>query len=108
VDAGYQIQYVPSVVASHSGGHSIRKMPSGCRAVAWCVSLLTYAAKHFGSLGYRGVCAAMVLSSVPRMFAGMIQERSLLPVATYCRIVRIAGLCLVSVGRRGKVRQTNS
>jgi GT2 family glycosyltransferase len=99
--AGYRAQYVPSVFASHVGGHSIGSIPPGCRAVYWCVSLLRYASKHFRPLAYRGVCAAVVLSSVPRMVAGMIQSRSFKPVRAYSRVVRIAGLCLVSSQRRG-------
>ena len=96
VDAGYQIAYVPSVAAQHRGGHSVSRISSQRRASYWCVSLLTYAAKHFRPWPFRGVCAAVVLSSVPRMVAGMISERTLSSVVTYCNIMRFAGLCLVS------------
>jgi GT2 family glycosyltransferase len=99
LDSGYQIEYVPSVQASHEGAHSVGKLEPGSRAVYWCVSLMRYAAKHFHSAGYRAVCLAVVLSSFPRMVAGMIQDRSLQSVATYSKIVRFAGLCLVSPGR---------
>jgi len=95
-DSGIRIEYVPAVIASHEGGHSAGQIPRGCRALYWCVSLLRYAAKHFRAIGYRGVCAAVVLSSFPRMVAEMIVERSLTPVAAYSRIVRLAGLCLLS------------
>ena len=99
--AGYQIQYVPDVVATHLGGHSIAKVPGGCRAVYWCASLIRYASKHFREPGYRAVCAAVVFSSLPRMVAGMIQERSIAPITAYSKIVRFAGLCLVLSRRRG-------
>ncbi|HEV1284900.1 MAG TPA: glycosyltransferase family 2 protein [Bryobacteraceae bacterium] len=99
LDSGYRIEYVPSVQAGHQGGHSVNKIPEGCRAIYWCVSLTRYAAKHFHSAGYRAVCLAVVLSSFPRMVARMIQDRSLQSVATYRKIVRFAGLCLVSPGR---------
>jgi len=99
LDSGYRIEYVPSVQAAHQGGHSVSKIPEGCRALYWCVSLTRYAAKHFHSAGYRAVCLAVVLSSFPRMVARMIQDRSLQSVATYRKIVRFAGLCLVSPGR---------
>jgi N-acetylglucosaminyl-diphospho-decaprenol L-rhamnosyltransferase len=99
LDSGYQIEYVPSVQAGHLGGHSVNKIPQGCRALYWCVSLTRYAAKHFPSAGYRAVCLAVVLSSFPRMVARMIQDRSLQSVATYRKIVRFAGLCLFSSGR---------
>lgn len=99
LDSGYPIEYVPSVQAAHQGGHSVNQIPEGCRALYWCVSLTRYAAKHFHSAGYRAVCLAVVLSSFPRMVARMIQDRSLQSVATYRKIVRFAGLCLVSPGR---------
>jgi N-acetylglucosaminyl-diphospho-decaprenol L-rhamnosyltransferase len=108
VDAGYAIEYIPSVLASHTGAHSIRQIPEGCRARYWCVSLLRYAAKHFRSLGYRGVCAAMVLSSIPRMVGRMMRERSLAPVPVYFEIARFAGLCLVSTRGRGVGRVATS
>jgi len=98
VDAGYEIAYAPSVVARHKGGHSVTRISSERRASYWCVSLLTYAAKHFRPWAFRGICAAVVLSSVPRMVAGMISERTLSSVVTYCNIMRFAGLCLVSPG----------
>jgi N-acetylglucosaminyl-diphospho-decaprenol L-rhamnosyltransferase len=99
LDVGNRIEYVPSVQASHEGAHSVGRIPPAQRAIFWCVSLLRYAAKHFHSAGYRAVCLAVVLSSVPRMVARMIQDRSLQSVATYRKIVLFAGLCLVSPGR---------
>jgi N-acetylglucosaminyl-diphospho-decaprenol L-rhamnosyltransferase len=99
LDLNYKIEYVPSVQAEHIGGHSVNEITPACRAIHWCVSLTRYAAKHFHSAGYRAVCLAVVLSSVPRMVARMIQDRSLQSVATYRKIVLFAGLCLVSPGR---------
>jgi GT2 family glycosyltransferase len=96
LDSGYQIEYMPSVQAAHVGGHAVNELPPACRAIHWCVSLTRYAAKHFHSAGYRAVCLAVLLSSVPRMVARMIQDRSLQSVATYRKIVLFAGLCLVS------------
>ena len=98
VDAGYQIAYVPSVAARHQGGHSVSRISAERRASYWCVSLLTYAAKHFRPWPFRGVCVAVVLSSVPRMVAEMISERTLSSVVNYSNIMRFAGLCLVSPG----------
>ena len=98
VDAGYEIVYAPSMVARHKGGHSVSRISSQRRARYWCVSLLTYAVKHFRPWAFRGICAAVVLSSVPRMVAVMISERTLSSVATYCNIMRFAGLCLVFPG----------
>jgi N-acetylglucosaminyl-diphospho-decaprenol L-rhamnosyltransferase len=108
VDAGYQIAYVPSVAARHQGGHSVSRMSSQRRASYWCVSLLTYAAKHFRPWPFRGICAAVVLSSVPRMVAEMISERTLSSLVTYCNIMRFAGLCLVSPGHVKKSAVTST
>jgi len=108
LDAGYRIEYVPSVLAIHAGGHSVAQVPAGCRAVYWCVSLLRYAAKHFRSVGYRSVCAAVLFTSVPRMFAGMIHERSCTSSNSYFLIIRIAAQCLISNRRRGVSNGTDS
>jgi GT2 family glycosyltransferase len=94
--AGFQIQFVPEVQAVHAGGHSVLKIPAGCRTRYWYDSLLRYGAKHFGAAGLRGVCLAALLSSIPRAVAGMIWERSLAPVRAHFKIVRFAGKCLVS------------
>ena len=99
VDAGYQIEYVPSVTARHAGGHSVGQVPRAYRAMYWCDSLLRYAVKHFQPLAYRGVCAAVIVSAVPRMVAGMVQERSLAPVAMYFKILKLASRRLVSLQR---------
>jgi GT2 family glycosyltransferase len=100
LDAGYQIQFEPAAIAAHEGGHSVGRIPAGSRAQYWCVSLLKYAGKHFRPWAFRGISAAVVLSSVPRMVAGMIAERSLSPVVTYFQIMRFAGACLLK-GKRG-------
>ena len=96
LDAGYRIEYVPTVEAVHEGGHSVGRIPPGCRAIYWCVSLLRYSEKHFRSFAFRGICMAVVLGSVPRMVVGMITGRSFLPLFTYFRIIRFAGACWVS------------
>lgn len=96
VSAGYQIAYVPSVAARHKGAHSVGKIPGGRRATYWCVSLLTYGAKHFRVGGFRAVCAAVALSSIPRMVVGMIAGRTLSSGGIYLKIIRFAGSCLVN------------
>jgi GT2 family glycosyltransferase len=95
VEAGYEIAYLPSVVARHEGGHSVGRIPARQRASYWCVSLLRYAAKHFRPWSFRGVCAAVVLSSIPRMVAGMIREKNFNPVVSYFKIMWFAGKRLV-------------
>jgi N-acetylglucosaminyl-diphospho-decaprenol L-rhamnosyltransferase len=93
--AGYRIEYVPSVAGEHRGGHSVRQLSQARRSEYWCDSLLTYAFKHFRLLGYQAVCLAVVLTSVPRMVAGIIRDRSLSPVGSCTRIIRFAGWRLV-------------
>lgn len=94
--AGYRIEYVPSVTGEHRGAHSIHQLSHASRSQYWCDSLLRYASKHFRGLGYRVVCLAVVLTSVPRMVVGMIRERSLSPVGSCTRIIRFAGRRLFS------------
>ena len=96
VEAGYKIQYVPGVEAEHAGGHSIVGLSRGCRQRFWCASLLRYAAKHFTSLAYRGLCLAVAVTSVPRAVAGMIRERSLSPFLSSIGIIRFATGCFLS------------
>ncbi len=95
-DAGYQIAYVPSVTARHEGGHSVGTIPEGRRATYWCVSLLRYGAKHFPPGAFRWICAAVALSSIPRMVVGVIAGRTLSSAGTYLKIMRFAGRCLVT------------
>jgi len=104
---GYRIQYEPAAAASHEGGHSVSRIPPGQRTQYWCVSLLRYAGKHFRPWAFRGISAAVVLSSVPRMVAGMIWERSLSPFVAYFKIMRFAGACLLFPGhiRGGYVKK---
>jgi N-acetylglucosaminyl-diphospho-decaprenol L-rhamnosyltransferase len=94
--AGTKPWLVPKVAAEHEGGHSISRLKAGCRQVYWCASLLKYAAKHFPPLTYRGICLAVLLTSVPRAVAGMIREQSLSPILSCINIVGFAGRQLVS------------
>jgi N-acetylglucosaminyl-diphospho-decaprenol L-rhamnosyltransferase len=95
-ELGYEPYFEPKVAAEHEGGHSILRIGQGCRARYWCASLIRYAAKHFPSGAYRGICAAVLLSSVPRAVSGMIQERSLSPILICIRIMWFAGGRLVA------------
>lgn len=94
--SGFQPRLAPKVAAEHEGGHSISRVGLGCRQGYWCASLLRYAAKHFGSAAYRGICLAVLLTSVPRAVAGMIREGSLSPIRSCINIIGFAGRYLVS------------
>ena len=99
IGAGYRIAYVPAVKARHRGGHSVAALSAGYRAIYWCDSLLTYAAKHLRANQYRRVCVAALLSSVPRGLAGMIRERNLEPLPVSVRIARLAARRFVASRR---------
>jgi len=101
-DAGYRIEYVPQAEAEHAGGHSVLQIPQGCREQYWCASLLRYASGHCGFFASRGLCLAVVLTSVPRAVARMIRERSLSPILSCINIVGFAGRRLVSLRRSGE------
>lgn len=95
-EAGFRIRYVPEAAAIHYGGHSVSKLPPGCREQYWYVSLLRYASKHFRSRAFRGVSAAVVLGSMVRAVAGVVRWRSLKPLSVYASVMRIAMRCLIS------------
>lgn len=96
VRSGYRIEFVPQVQATHTGGHSIGSLESGCRTLYWCVSLLKYAAKYFSVWENRGVRLTLILGTLPRLGLRMIRERSFIPATTWVEVVRLA------VRRRGK------
>jgi GT2 family glycosyltransferase len=106
--AGYSIQYIPSVLAEHRGGHSVGRLGAGCRAIHWCDSLLTYAHKHFRFFTYRGLCVAVVLTSVPRAVAGMIRERGFSPISAFLRICSSAGQRFFSTGEWAARQRQNT
>ena len=94
-ESGYTAQYLAGVKAVHLGGQSIKKLDSSVRELYWYVSLIKYAAKHFGSSTYRVVCLAAVASTFPRMILGIIRERGLRPLGSNFRILNFAGRRLV-------------
>jgi N-acetylglucosaminyl-diphospho-decaprenol L-rhamnosyltransferase len=87
---GYRIEYIPQVEAFHDGGHSVGQLSSGCRALYWCDSLLSYAGKYFSLWEYRGICLTIVLSSVPRLVAGILRDRNLGPASMWLKVVKLA------------------
>ena len=95
-EAGYKIVYNPAVKARHRGGHSVRALPGECRELYWYVSLLRYASKHFRALGFRLVSAAVVSGAIPRAVASLVAGGGAAMAATYFRVMRFAGGCLVS------------
>lgn len=89
-DHHYRWYFVPDAVAKHTGAHSILKLALESRRVYWYGSLLRYSAKHFSAFGVRMVCAAVMLGSVLRMMGETALKRSLEPVRTYRKVLRLA------------------
>jgi len=89
-DKKYCMYYTPEVVAEHTGGHSIPKISLEFRQFYWYCSLLRYSARHFDAWTARTVCLAVMAGSIPRILAGIVQNRSLKPVAVYGKVIRLA------------------
>lgn len=99
-NSGYGVRFVPSVVARHRGGRSVKKLSFGCRQLYWYGSLLRYASKHFGHGGRMMVCVAVVFGSLLRMLAAIFSERSVNPIVIYGRVIWLGGVFLL----RGRIR----
>jgi GT2 family glycosyltransferase len=95
VNRGYQLYYVPSAVAQHSGGHSVGKLTVEKRRIYWYRSLLRYSAKHFHPVAFRLVCLAVVAGSLLRSLGESALHRSLDPLAAYGKVVRHASRCFL-------------
>lgn len=88
--AGWEAQYFPQVRGVHTGGHSVSALTLESKATYWYGSLLTYTAKHFGTVAQWCIRVCTGLGAVPRMVAGIMKERSLSPVRTYSSIIKMA------------------
>lgn len=93
---GYQLYFVPTSVAKHTGGHSIPQLTVEMRRFYWYGSLLRFTSKHFRPLPFRAVCLAVVTGSVLRSFVEAARDRSLQPMASCGKVVRLAGRCFFS------------
>ena len=72
LDRGGTIVLEPSVRAFHWGGHSVEKLPDGCRIRFWYGSLLRYAVRHFGPVSCRLVAGSVFLGLAVRMVTGIV------------------------------------
>jgi N-acetylglucosaminyl-diphospho-decaprenol L-rhamnosyltransferase len=88
---GYRMYYTPSVVARHTGGHSIQKVSLEKREICWYGNLLGYAYKHFPLAGARVVSLTVFAGSILRMIMGIVIQRSLKPITVYGAVMRLAG-----------------
>jgi hypothetical protein len=87
---GYATEFVPEVTARHLGGHSVRALPQNWKAKYWYASLLRYAAKHFGPLQFRAICAAVVPGCLFRALTGTILSRKWGCFAQYQAVLKLA------------------
>src|SRR5262249_41820695 len=94
VDGGYRLYYVPQAVVKHTGAHSVDQLPVEMRKVYWYRNLLRYSAKHFSTPAFRAVCLAVVVGLSLRLVAELLRERSLKPLASWSKVVRLAGRSL--------------
>src|SRR5215469_1555060 len=93
---GYLLYFVPSSVAKHTGGHSIPQLTVEMRRFYWYGSLLRFTAKHFHPVAFRVVCLAVVTGSILRGLGEAARDRSLQPMASCGKVVRLAGRCFFS------------
>jgi len=98
-DHGYSFYFAPSVVAVHTGAHSIPSLNVEIRRVYWYRSLLSYCARHFDPAGERAVSLAVVIGSLIRAPLEVALNRSLRPLRAYWEVVRLAGGCLLGSPR---------
>ncbi len=88
-----RICFVPECTAEHKGGHSVGALPLKSRQKYWYVSLLKYGAKHYRTLAFRLLCAAVAVGSVLRFLrtAGQNQDAFEVQYAVFRHALR----CLV-------------
>jgi N-acetylglucosaminyl-diphospho-decaprenol L-rhamnosyltransferase len=90
-EGGRLFYFVPSVVAKHTGGHSIPQLSVEMRRVYWYGSLLRFTAKHFRPSALRPMCLAVVTGSILRGLIETVLNRSLQPMTASWKVVRLAG-----------------
>jgi N-acetylglucosaminyl-diphospho-decaprenol L-rhamnosyltransferase len=91
LDRGLVLYFTPKSVAKHTGAHSIPSLTVEMRRVYWYRSLLRYSAKHFRPAAFRMVCLSVVAGSILRGIAESARHRNFKPLASYAKIVRLAG-----------------
>lgn len=95
---GLRVFHVPLAVATHTGAHSIRKMPLGFREICWYGNLLRYASKHFPPFARRLVCFSVMAGSLIRAICRLFHRGGGQEWAVYWRIVGVAWGHFVSRG----------
>ena len=101
MDRGYAFYYDPASVAKHTGAHSILPLAVEKRRIYWYRSLLRFTAKHFTPRAFRLTCVAVVTGSILRGFGEAARDRSLRPIASCAKVVRLACRCFWTGWREG-------
>ena len=74
LEAGFHIRFVPYCTSKHAGAHSIQALRVESREQYWYGSLLKYAAKHYPSSVFRGICVAVAVGSVFRILRYLTRQ----------------------------------
>jgi GT2 family glycosyltransferase len=80
---GATIRFTPEARARHAGGHSVNRMDSVSKTLAWYGSLLRYSVKHFGPAGSKAVSVSLMLAALPRGIMGSLRARTLSPLRAF-------------------------
>jgi len=94
-DQGYYSYYEPAAIATHEGGHSIRKILLEKREFYWYGSLLKYCFKHFNSGRTQLLCLAVIVGSLLRMIVGIVVQGSFKPIGIHGGAILLASRYLL-------------
>lgn len=103
---GYRIRYVPSAVARHQGGHSVRALPRTKLRQYWYTNLLRYAEKHFGRGALAVVAAAVLLGAIARMGTSLLAGERGAELAGHSKVIPLAAKFLVSAPSRAEAARS--
>jgi N-acetylglucosaminyl-diphospho-decaprenol L-rhamnosyltransferase len=88
--ANWTIRYIPEAIAQHAGGHSVGRMSSTSKTLAWYGSLLRYSGKHLPRAGRWLVALSLIGSVLPRGVLGLMREGTPAPLLAHIRVSRLA------------------
>jgi hypothetical protein len=92
---GCAVRYTPDAVAVHTGGHSLASVPCAISQRYWYDNLLRFAAKHFGPIGFRVVCGAVLAGVSARVVVGILPGSGSAKGRGGFRVLQFALNCLL-------------
>ncbi len=98
-ETGYNVCYVPSAVAVHAGGYSVRRLSTASRWTYWYGTLLWYSARHFRPAAVRAVSGAVMLGVLLRAVPACISSGAASSAAVAASVLKLAGRYLWSAER---------